>query len=264
MSSEPNDFSNPFLPENTIETVIEKDPSSGYIKRLRQHPLKPGWPDFQEETFTGETIDRRMLSIRDRKIEDVQLRRRRDKIEIALGQETGRDIEITFALVTHNNQPQVILTADFEEGRIRSVIVQALPRHPFAEQTQQQKQDKNPPALNLGGEDIDTEDSPIVTEFTDFGLREFKCNPLHSGQAPLSVLYNTDFILLERRFRLEDKPDMLILHQQSLTSPFYDCIVTLPHAISKEAINSQLKGAGKEWRNFFDQNKINVVFSQTK
>lgn len=266
MSSEPVDHSNPFLSENTIETVIENDPSIGYTKVLKQHLLRPGWPDYQEETFIGDIIGRRILSIRDGKIEDVQLRRRRDVIEIALGQETGHDIELTFALITPGNKQHVILNAGFDKtGRILPIIAQALPRHPFSEQTQDQIRDTNPPSLNLGGEDIDPENPPNVIQFTDFGDREFKSHSLHSGQEPSSVLYNTDFRLLERQFRLEkSRSGILELRQRPLTPPFYDCIVTFPLAISIKAINKQLRGTGKEWRNFFDQNKMNVEFSQKK
>ena len=275
MDSEPKDYSNPFIEENVLETVIEDDPASGYKKILKQYLLRPSWPDYQEETFVGPTtMDRRVLSLRQEKITEVELKRIRNntKISLAIGDE---GIGIVFSLVLPDKKERTILTTGFDKtGRLFSVLSHALPRHPFHPQEQPQNKNSDElenPTIEIGGKDISIRDiarshgmdnlddikwgNPIVAEFTDFGPTGFRYDVLRSEPKQTSLTpYNQDFSLMEREFRLEleKKTGLLTLRQRPLTQPFFTCTVALPFSISMEKVTDQLKAPGREWRNFFD------------
>lgn len=279
MDSEPKDYGNPFLEKNIQKTVIEEDPSKGYTKVFKQY-LRPGWPDYQEETFAGSTMDWRELSLREEQITGVELRRVRNNTQITLAQEDER-IGMTFTLVLPEKRKGMILSIGFDnKGKISHMLAHALPRRPFYTQGQTDRLEN--PTIDIGEQTIDIKGlakslgvenfddvklgNPLVAEFKDSGPTEFKCHVLRSEpeQEPLSISYNKDFPLMERRFRLGKKSGLFTLHQQPLTLPFFICTITFPDAIHTETAKDKLRDIGKGWRNFFDQYQISVEFSQTK
>lgn len=285
MNSEPKDNANPF--HNVIETIIEDDPSRRYKKVLKQYFLCPQWPDYQEETFAGHTMDQRIFALKQGKITEVELKRTNSNTEVFLFQGTEKNINMSFKLVLPDEERRMVLFAGFDNtGRLYSTSFNALPRHPFY--AQKQPQDKNSdeienPSMKIGEKTINIKDiakslgeenlnnirwdnNPNVVEFDYFGHTKFEYRVLHSEleQESPSMFYNKDFTLMERQFRLENKAGLFIFNQKLLTPPFSACTITLPSIVPIEKVTDKLKTIGTEWRNFFDEYQIDIKISQVQ
>lgn len=233
------------------ETVLEHDPTAGYTKK-RTIFLDGGY-EMLSEKFEREVFDHRdLIIVPEEGITSIELLRVENNTIIRLNQSNGIikagfgifDSEVILVYEGIGGIP--ILYGLYDEQN----AVDYLTVHPLPRTLKRPAPEAKGIEEFLGEESYRTKNRAFLVSFAEQG---FSYIP-ETGELQRETVYDQDFPLLERKFRVSRSSSGLITVNQQLMVPgeFSLHSATLPLEMPLEK-TSLLRSTGKEWRNFFDE-----------